>query len=196
MVIRKKRRIKKIIILVCIIAIIIAYIVAYMYLRSKAVKPDIRYYDKGTAIECGGYEFTVSAKMYTKEELMSEFDIEEYEMPGNDEYEYRYIVVDKNIKRISKEVSEKIDYDYKLTLYSRYWHIGHEITIEEDIQKDEYVYISNLEFGESTSMYNVYSISNCLLNEKLWDKVEETKVYYEFPGDKNNQYVSRVEVLN
>ena len=193
---RKKRRIKTIIIVSVLTILAITYVAIYMYLRSKEVKPDIRYYDMGTVVECGGYEFTASAKMYTKEELMKKFDIKDYEMPDDGGSERIYIVVDKGIKRISEEVSDKIDYDYALTIYSKYWQVGYDSMLTDEIQKDDYIYISSLEIGQVTSMYGVYFVSKDLLSDKLWNAIEETEVYYEYPGDRNHQYVSRVKIIN
>lgn len=193
---RKRRRIKTIIIVLVLTILAITYLTIYIHLRNKAVKPDIRYYDKGTTVECGGYEFTASAKMYTKEELMKEFNIKDYEMPDDGGIERIYIVVDKGIKRISEEVSEKIDYDYAFTIYSKYWQVGYDSMLTYEIQKDDYIYINNLEVGQATSMYGVYFISRDLLSDKLWNIIEETEVYYEYPGDRKHQYVSRVKIIN
>lgn len=189
----KKQYIKGIVFLV----LMVVYFSIYSYRYANAVKPDIRYYDKGTKMENGGIEYVLDAKMYTEEEFIEEFNVEKYEIGSIErKYEYKFIVVDKQMTKVSETFDETLNSFMELNLYSKYWQIGKEVILAERIAKKGSIPLSELKVGETTHQYQVFSIASCNLCERLWDRAEEEAVYFEFVDNKTYNYVRRVKILN
>lgn len=188
----KKKYIKGIVFLI----FMVAYFSIFSYRYANAVKPDIRYYEKGTKMENAGVDYVLEAKMYTEDELIKTFNIERYEIGSIDrKYEYKFIVVDKQMTKISETYDEKLNSFMELNLYSKYWQIGKEVILEERINEDS-IQLSELKVGETTNQYQVFSISSCNLCERLWNRAEKEEVYFEFTDNKTYNYVRRVKILN
>lgn len=177
--------------------VVIAYGITYIHQCKSTVRPDIRYYDTGTVIENAGIEYKINGKIYDADEFMKEFDIEKQDMACLQyDYDVKIIVVEKNMTRVNQQVDENINSHSNMKIYSKYWHVGMDIELTEKIQKNGYIPISDLDIGETTSMYQVYTIASCNLCERLWNRVKQEKVYYEFVDNKQYNYVRRVKILN
>lgn len=182
---------------IVLVIIGIAYGVFYMHLYEEAIKPDIRYYDKGTRLENGGIEYEFNTKMYNPDELMNKFGIEDYQISCiHYDYDIKFIVVEKKMTKLEEEFIEDINSELNMKIYSKYWQTGMDIEVTELLNSDAGVGLSELKVGDSTSRYQVFTIASCNLCERLWNKAEKEEVYFEFAGNEIYNYVRRVKVLN
>ena len=191
---KNKRNIIKYII---VAGLVLLYVTAYVYQYSKAIKPDIRYYEEGTVIDNFGLSYKLSGEIYSKDEFIEEFGVEEYRLGGDSvEYEKKYIVVKAEITKTSDEIEEEPNDIRKMIIYSKYWQVGVEPDLTDILQKKAGVSIDNLKVGESAIGYNVFSIASCNLSKRLWENANKTTVWFEFTDTRTCPYVRRVRILN
>lgn len=177
--------------------IVVIYIGLYAYQYRHAVKPDIRYYDKGTKVENAGIEYEIEAKLYSPEEFMETFDVEAYEISCiHYDYDVKMIVIEKKMTRVSDTIDIELNRDMDMKMYCKYWQSGLDMELTDLIQKEDCMELSDLKVGESTSQYQVYIIASCNLCERLWNRAEKEKVYFEFADNEKYNYVRRIKILN
>ena len=175
---------------------VIFYLILYAYQYHKAIKPDIRYYEAGTKMDNFGLSYTVSGKMYDKEELLEEFGLEEYMLDLSGDMEKKFIVVEKNITKTAEEIEEEPNSIFKMMVYSKFWQVGIEPDLEFELQKNIEKSREDLKVGESTIEYSVFSIVDANHCKRLWESAEETTAWFEFMDTKSCPYVRRVRILN
>lgn len=191
------KRKKKIIICTFALILILIYMVSYVYRYINAIKPDIRYYDKGTEMDNFGLKYTFDGKIYNSDEFIKEFGVEKYEVCGkNNEYEKKYIVVKETITKTKEEIDEVANDFRNIKIYNKYWQVGCEMELTDKIQLEEYVSPYELNNGETTNCYQVYSIADCNLCKRLWNDVENTTVWLELTDTGTCPYVRRIRILN
>ena len=190
---RKMKHKKYVITIIIILVLIIVYTGAYINALKRFKKPVIRYYTSDDWVEYGGVKYQVSAKMYSREELINKFDLTEYESVIDKNKVY--IVVDKNAKRVAESTGNEHD-ELFFIISSKYWHVSVEPDIKELIQKENYIQESELQIGEETSGYRVYSVNKNSLTKKLWDDIWNTTAYYEMEDYYGSEYIRRIRVLN
>ena len=177
--------------------VVLLYIAVYAYQYSEAVKPDIRYYDKGVVIDNFGLSYGVTGCVYSKEQFIEKYDIEEYKMLDmSSDYEKKYIVIEEKITKTSDEIQKEPNDYRKMGIYSKFWQIGDEIELSEELSKNSDSGVEGLNVGETVTTYRVFSIASCNLSRRLWKKVEKTEVWFEFKDTEVCPYIRRVKVLN
>lgn len=173
------------------------YFAIYYNQYDKAVKPDIRYFDKGTVIENFGMSYDVSGKIYSKDELIKEYGIAEYMFgESSNEYEKKYIIVTEIIKKYSDKIIDEPNDIRNMTIYSKFWQVGYEVDLTEELHRSAEKSTYELKAGESIVEYRVFSIASCNLSKKLWENVEKTTVWYEFTDTETCPYVRRIRIIN
>lgn len=191
-----KKIIRKLPLWIFIAAILIIYVATYINQYSKAVKPDIRYYAKGAVTENYGLSYVVSGKMFSKEEMIKEFGIEEYIFTENGEYKKKYIVVEEKVTKTEDEINSEPNEYSKMNIYSKFWQTGDEIDLTYELQKKSKISTDELNVGEWTTVYRVFSIASCNLSKRLWNRAEKEVVWFEFVDTETCPYVRRVKIIN
>ncbi len=189
----RKKNIKWVVLLV----MTVLYVVAYIYSYNAELKPDVRYYDKGTVVDNFGLQYELDAKMYTSDEFMKHFGLEKYEVDGLQYgYEKNFIVVEQKITRIGGTIAEEPNYFNNMNVYSKYWKVGYDIDLADRLQPEDYVEPEQLKVGETTIKYQIYSIASCNVYKELWDRSKEETAWFEFKDTDECPYVRRVRILN
>ena len=79
---------------------------------------------------------------------------------------------------------------------SKYWGVGVEPDMQDYIQPEEYIREEELEVGESSWGYQVFSIAKCNHAKSVWNNVYNAKVYFEMPDYEGSEYLRKVELIN
>lgn len=199
----KKKENKKIITagrlaVLILFGICLVYTGIYLYARKNIKRADVRYYDAGDKVVYGGVEYAVSAKLYTEKELLEEFGLEEVkqEIDGmNYSTEFQYIVVEKDMKRVSEPTGMEKDENFFI-ITSKYWSVGVEENVQNLIQKEGYIPAAELQVGEETSGYQVYSIARTNHCKRIWEDTKNATVYFEMLDYEGSEYLRRIRVIN
>lgn len=190
----RKKKIKSKVVIFLLIIIVIVYIFAYCNARSKFNRGEVVIYEKGDTVEYGGLEYKFSAKIYTLEELMDEYGdyIKQLDYGKSEKV---FILVKKQYKRIAQsDGKERRTTSYMVT--SKYWGVGVEPDMQDYIQPEEYIREEELEVGESSWGYQVFSIAKCNHAKSVWNNVYNAKVYFEMPDYEGSEYLRKVELIN
>lgn len=182
--------------IVCLILVLYLVIYGILYIKAENYlrEPKIKYFTSDDVIEYGGVEYKLSAKMYTEEELIEEFELDKEKIYDlNTPYNKKYVVVTKNMKRISDEYTDT--YPYSL-LISKYIQTGVDPSIDDEIQQEGYIPAECLKVGQETVEYQVFSFADINLCKRLWNNAEKEIYYYEFPDYEGREYLTWVRIIN
>lgn len=183
--------------LIIFFILVIVYVCVFYYRYKNTKVTQVEYYEPGSKIEYAGIEYEINAKLYNMEEMMEEFELDEIWLKNAcDGYIKKFIVCERNMTKLDKDADAEINLFYKQNILSKYWQCGLEVEITDEIQKEDYKELEELEVGESTSGYVVFSIAETNLCERLWKDAENATVYYDFRGYEGSDYVRRVKILN
>lgn len=181
--------------LVIILMVCIVYFGGYIFLRSRHIYPEGRNYDSGEKVMYGGVEYSFKGYLYSPEELLEAFDeeLEGYEIYLDENK--RYILVDEEYERTEKP-SGKEKASYLFTPISKYWKTGVELELEDLIQKDGSIMPEELEVGQKSSRYQLFSIAKCNHADSVWEKFKDTTVYMELQEYEGSEYFRMVRIVN
>ena len=186
------------VIFMIVLLLCFAYTGIYLNARKNAKKADVRYYEAGDKVLYGGVEYVVSAKLYTEEELLEEFGLEDvkYKMASvSDSMEFQYVVVEKNMKRVSALTGNERE-EYLFTVAGKYWSFGVDDDVQSLIQKEDYIPAAELEVGEETSGYQVYNIAKSNYCKSKWEELESATLYFEMLDYEGSEYLRRIRIIN
>lgn len=181
-----------------LLVLCLAYTGIYFYARKNAKKADVRYYEAGDKVLYGGVEYVVSAKLYTEEELLEEFGLEDEKWKidsVNNSVEFQYIVVEKDMKRVEEPTGRERE-EVLFTPVSKYWCVGVEDDVQYLIQKEGYIPAAELQLGEETSGYQVYNIARTNHCKSVWENTKNATVYFEMLDYEGSEYLRRIRVIN
>lgn len=185
-----KKTVLALVVLLCAL-----YGAAYAYAYNKAPKPHVEYYGNGETVEYKGVEYTIKGMLYTEEEMMEEFGLSKEQLREGRPYNYKFIVADLKMKRV-KNMEDDDGIQMHGTIISRYWQVGMEPNIGQLIQKDGYKDASELDIGEETSGYQVFSINDANHCERIWNNADKETVYYELPDYEGSEYLRWIRIMN
>lgn len=183
------------IVFVLMAAVCILYGAAYAYAYKNEPKPRVEYYSQGETVEYNGVEYVVKGAIYTEDELVSKFGLNKDKLDKEGMvYKYKYIIADVKMKRVKQQDDKKMQ--GMGTIVSRYWQIGMEPDIQQLIQKENYKTAEELEVGEETSGYQVFSINDANHCKRIWDLADKATVYYELQDYEGSEYLRWIRILN
>lgn len=188
----KRRKLKNKLVIIFFVILVVGYIITYSYVRHNFNRGEVIFYKSGDIVEYDGLEYRISAKLYDIDELVEEFG-EEVRNLESGKSEKLYVVVKKEYERVKEsDGNAKATTSFNVTF--KYGIMGVGIDIEEYIQPKDYIREADLNVGESSWGYQVFSVAKINYATDVWNNIRNYKMYFEMPDYKGSEYLRKIEV--
>lgn len=196
---KKKNCIKRIIIGILLAVFVGDSIYVYLNQYTNTRKTTVKYYDLGKRIEYGGMEYDFESHIYTVDELIDKFDLENHAKrlkQINDDISGAYIVTKVHVMKVENCV-EADKFRNNCIVLNKYMDAsGTYLDILDLIQKKEFVPLNELNVGQETEYYMLNILSKNDYCKSVWKHLNNAVFYMEFSDYETNEFITRVKIID